>query len=912
MAEAYSVSSRLTLSTNVEAVLKQLIEQFETFDKIVKESKEVLAGFAKETGEVGKGGGTALKDAFAGLKIPQNVMTDLAQIVSDGKAFATSSAEAATAWKEMAAASKSIRNPAPGQGGSGSGGGGGSGRGGGGNGSAGGRGGRGAPWNDFQYNQAEQANERFDLKEDRANAVWQEQDFQKRSKFEADLMATEQKAVLKEIAQREKFEAERDKIERQLLAAEQKAVIDSIAAREKSDRTKYDNDYAKAQYDIRDEKERERQRKSAADEAHYATYGSPEERANAKLQDADYNARKRFQDQQNKGQSHHEFGMGAMGMQMAGDASTSFFENAIGKAFDYEHLFAIITADMRVSADQQKDLRKQVAITSRNVPGSTRAEALEVFTDLKNTFGDFDEAKAELEPMLKLVTTLKMADLKQGGEGNMSQALAMARFIEDQGGAIDPAHPEKYDQAKFDEIAKKAVSIYVATQGRVAPREMLAFQKMARTGGMMMDDHALYEETPYFAQGFGASKLGTAIFSDVQVMLGNRMTPKTEDELGYMGMFGGMKKNKKEKMVWDQDTLREKDLLAHDPYAWIHDVLGAQIAKKLGVDDHTKEGQEAVLLKFTEMAQRSTIAGLWGDVYRNYFPAQKEGRNIAAQDPDMQGHFMKEDPMAQILVFRAAENELMVTLGELLKGPAIEWLKKLTTGLHGIVDFMDAHPKSAEEFVRVAAEVAIGMKILGGVAMAAFFIGPVLKMVGGIAMLGGGLAKLALALIPFEAGGAALAGLAGLEAGAAGLAAAAGGGAAKGGVLKSIMWGGPVAAVGAATYGAFQGARMSGEDIAKHGENGEIPMMMDEFGHAIGYYKPNRPTADSLVSQTSGGPKGTQEDPFVVHVQNQISESGIARGVSSNQSSKMNRPPSGYTGSDVRMDALSLYYAGGG
>jgi hypothetical protein len=73
---------------------------------------------------------------------------------------------------------------------------------------------------------------------------------------------------------------------------------------------------------------------------------------------------------------------------------------------------------------------------------------------------------------------------------------------------------------------------------------------------------------------------------------------------------------------------------------------------------------------------------------------------------------------------------------------------------------------------------------------------------------------------------------------------------------------------------------------------------------APGASKPSAPMASTMPS----GPKGTQEDPFIVHVQNQPTGDDLARGVAGNIAGKMNRAPSGYTGSDMRIDPLQGFY----
>jgi hypothetical protein len=56
-----------------------------------------------------------------------------------------------------------------------------------------------------------------------------------------------------------------------------------------------------------------------------------------------------------------------------------------------------------------------------------------------------------------------------------------------------------------------------------------------------------------------------------------------------------------------------------------------------------------------------------------------------------------------------------------------------------------------------------------------------------------------------------------------------------------------------------------------------------------------------------GSDKGSASNPVNVIVQNQISEAGIARGVSSSQARQFNRPPAGVSGPDPRVDPLGMF-----
>lgn len=856
MAEAFSVSSRLTLSTNVEDVLLKLINQFERFDRVVKSSQEKLEG---EKG--------SLTAAFAGLKLPAGLQAELTSVVNSGREFAASSREAASAWRQIADAAKVARGSSLGAGAGGP-------RAAGGGGRGGGRGSTGAGlWGSG---------------DDWANARWMDQDRTAREKHQADqnhygvFGTPEERAnAMLENANRDKAEADRERADRRKFHEEymlaQRENLDrdmKAAAQEREQRRRFNDDYALARRENTEiDRRAAAEKKAAADRI----------------------------------PTRHDLGQAAMGLQMGGQAGTSFFRSALGADFELEHQFALISGHGNI-AHNEKDpnflahLRERVKDVARTTPGIKQVEVAEIFQDIMTAFGDPEEAYKELPTFAKLVNSLQLGDLHKGGKGEMKQALDLARFIENQGGALDP-RTGLYEPGKFEEIAQKATSVAFATNFRVDPSDYLALQKTAREAGMMLNDHAMYEEIPYFAQSMGASRLGTALFSNLQVLLGDRATPKTEDLLGYYGMYGAKKlktdkngrpvlKHGQPQYEWDQSTLAGREDLKHDTPKWVHDVLGKHITDKMGLDP-TKETDrekakgivEEVLISMTKAGQRSTIAGLYAEMYRNYEVAQKEGANIRAQSPDMQAHMLQTDPMAQVKVFLAAENEFMIALGDLVKGPALTGLKQLTEILHNITDWAskDTNKEFASNVAIIAGGFATAAQAIGTTGVAIMFAAPVIKVLAqSIGFFGG-------ALIPFGAGGSAAAGLTGIAGG-----------------LQGLL--GPIAALfGLLALGskyetpATQGAR---EQIRRDMGPVSPTNMMPQDGYGID----GRPNANSLVGpQTSSAAGSTASNPLNVFVTNQLSEQSISRGVSSSQAKMFNRPPAGVSGPDPRVDPLGMF-----
>jgi hypothetical protein len=104
--------------------------------------------------------------------------------------------------------------------------------------------------------------------------------------------------------------------------------------------------------------------------------------------------------------------------------------------------------------------------------------------------------------------------------------------------------------------------------------------------------------------------------------------------------------------------------------------------------------------------------------------------------------------------FQAAENDLLVTLGGALMGPALESLKELATWLHDVADWAKTHPETAKDLTLVA----------GGLTALSLAAGHIAGIVFAGSVLVDGFAALGVSLAPFAAGAAAAVGLAYLAA----------------------------------------------------------------------------------------------------------------------------------------------------
>jgi hypothetical protein len=845
MAEAFSVSSRLTLSTNVEQVLRGLIEQFEQFDRVVKSSQEKLQG---EKG--------SLTSAFAGLKLPEGLQTELSFVANFGREFAASSKEAASAWRQIAEAAKVARGSTAGGGGTGPrapGGGGGGGRRGGGRGSSGGGGGLWGSGDDWP------------------NARWMDQDWEAKQKHQADQKHYEtfgtpeqRRNAMLENANLDKAEADRERAARRKFSEEyllaQRENLDrdmKAAALEREERRKFNNDYALAQRENRDiDRRASAERKAAADRI----------------------------------PSKHDLGQAAMGLQMGGQAGTGLFESAIMTFFNYRKEMLPNSFNNELSDDDRRLIDTRAKGLVREVPGTTAQENVksinELFTITNDLKASMESAKtyAQMTQVYEAIPGLHQGDHTFAA----TQSLELLQRIYDKNGKIDP---EVLNRGLIAEA-----SVAIGTGGRASPEDYRAMAKQSRAAGMLSNDQFLYEDLPAVMIALGGSRAGTAMAGGYREFARGTMTKGVAEDLKRLGILD-------KKAEWSHGRVENMDkhlagfsTFQENQVQWVREYLLPILEKRDHVDIHDRKKLEAAL---TPLASTNVVLGALSEFAVGMESINKEAEKLRHTSVNDKGEhinpfevMLKENPIQRLKEFHAAENEFMLTLGELVQGPALDGLRKLTDGLRYFTDLakQDENKQLAKNIAEIVGGAAVLAQALGSVGFAIIFAVPVIKS------LVGAFGLVASALVPFEAGGVAGAGLIGIAGGLQGLIA-------------------PIAALfGLLALGAkyetpgTQGAR---EQIRRDMGPVSPTNMTPQDGYGVDgrpLAAPGRPDPKSLVGPGASASAGSSAtNPLNVFVTNQISEQSISRGVSSSQAKMFNRPPAGVSGPDPRVDPLGMF-----
>lgn len=306
----------------------------------------------------------------------------------------------------------------------------------------------------------------------------------------------------------------------------------------------------------------------------------------------------------------------------------------------------------------------------------------------------------------------------------------------------------------------------------------------------------------------------------------------------------------------------------------------------------------AVSKFLSDWSSRQTGLGFMAEMTLGMGGINKESQKIGQSGNTMQV-MQQSDPMQKMREFRAAENELMVTLGQNAIGPAMEALKGLTNVLREMSDIGTSHPNMAGDITLIVGGVSALATAAGNAAMVVFVGAPIVT----------GLRALAGAMSPFAIGGSAAGAMATLPAGLSGVGIALV-------ALAGAVVGIPKIFEGIAGALGLHG----GQDLHGGGKGSRSGITPDATGAspwgALGslFGGPSTPSPSTEGGPHTGGGRGsgTHFSPssfyarpappqviqanLAVHLDGQV----IARNTSYHQAREMSGPPTGMTGFDLR------------
>lgn len=541
----------------------------------------------------------------------------------------------------------------------------------------------------------------------------------------------------------------------------------------------------------------------------------------------------------------HDWLLASIAASTVAETATKGVRAAFDPAANVQSMLQLLQTDTRVSAQQAAEAQKvatQLAIrplSQGGVPGSTIQENLGAIRDLKLITGDLGEALQVLPQFARLASVLNVVHEQR--TGTKDPAFAAAKAVEILGKMFEetrnPVTGEEERRLSMPELVKTMDAItrmVMTTNGRVDPQMFLQFAKQGTVAGMKMSDKFLFQDLPLFLQTQGGYRTGTAFQSMLQVFDEGKLTAKSLQALEDIGLAkpGSVKETKQRDPVTGRLRTRELvdsggiynlPLMFSDLPAYLE--KAQQLMEAKGI-----HGVEAQIDALGKASQRSTIARFLGEALKDLPVFKREEATNQAQINDPLKFLMDKQVNANLQALNAAFENFKTLMGLPAMKDALAMLQKLTQALNEFADFLTKHPTLGKYLTEVGTAAAAVGTTLAAVTTTVWLTAPALKMFKGL--LG--------EIIGLGAKAATI----GLKSAAAPAAEAAAGAAAAGGGAAALV------ATGALLGGAagFAGAFKSGKDIAEHAQQGQTPVMVDEFGNAIGYRQASPPPAKPTVS----------------------------------------------------------------
>lgn len=576
-----------------------------------------------------------------------------------------------------------------------------------------------------------------------------------------------------------------------------------------------------------------------------------------------------------RGTSHVGVLNTAMGLQTAGDSGWSLFTKAIKAEMDVSQQLASLRMNTGVTDADIAEARKMAERITKETPGTTIAGNLHHLVDAFTVMGTFKDALAGTPALAKMAYVL--ANIPGAKKGDTSFANMQA--VEVMQRHVDPV-THKVDMAALNQQLAAMTQVAVGTGGRVDGPAYLGFAKQSRVGGMVANDKYLYEDLPAILIALGGQRAGTGDAAVWNQFVTGKMTKNAFTALQKSGLLGEGAKWKGGQVLDMSKHLKGFELLGQNRVEWTRQhMLGPTGAlANNGIDPTNKM---AVANFLSSWASRQTGLGYFAEMTLGMDAINKERDKIRTTTTTPMQVLEQHDPMQKIREFRAAENELFVTLGKDAMGPALEALRGLTQVLRDLSAWGKEHPNAARDLTL----------IVGGLSALTYAVGTLAAIVFVGAPLIGGLNALATALLPFGAGGVALGALVSLGAGLFGLV-------------------GPLIAAGAAVAGlVFLLGKVHTPDAAATGQveqnrqqrerGSRDPMLgapQDGFGVAPTAPPPSRPSNGLLQPSSWLAPPSSaaQVQPVVLHVDGRE----MGRALIPHLGRQLDGPPTGRTSFD--------------
>jgi hypothetical protein len=335
-----------------------------------------------------------------------------------------------------------------------------------------------------------------------------------------------------------------------------------------------------------------------------------------------------------------------------------------------------------VSDAQRAATQARAQQLSVTIPGVTQSGALHSYGNMYSIIGH-DRAMLIWEKMLKfeqaLGATVGYDKAKDASYAMIRAGDIMGKLVDEKTGKVDTNKLQG-----FLEIANKVNTI---SHGKISPSEILQMAKQGSAGFKSIEKDE--DLMPWFmaAQGMGGARVGTAVMSMYQQMVGGKMTESTARHLQELGLVGAYTKNQGGGVDFRPGSLDQP---------WIHELTKGDAFKGVEMLKGTLEahGKDSNLELF-KIIGKTTVIRLMQDIMSNLPQMMEEaGRAKGVVSIDQQ---LANNNSGNIITAEHNLSEAWKNLMESVAGPNskayIAILNEIAGAFRSLSDYLNKLPQ---------------------------------------------------------------------------------------------------------------------------------------------------------------------------------------------------------------------------
>lgn len=392
----------------------------------------------------------------------------------------------------------------------------------------------------------------------------------------------------------------------------------------------------------------------------------------------------------------------------AGLFGLTMLEKTVPAAREYAHQLQ----QMNVAGMKQVEIAKAIKAawgSAAEVPTSSATDNLKAIRELRMVFGDTQHAIANVATVQKLQAILQ--NTSNGHGGNLAdQAYTVAKALEMRGATLTPG--------TFNLQSDLMTKAVIASGGKVTPQDFLSNITYGRRAAYGWDNTFTYSILPTLIQemkggGSGGGRgPGNALMSAYAAVVGGTIPQKSLKVWNSLGLID------KSKVEWTKagemkgvrpGGITGADLFQANPYAWAQQILTPAMQR---AGQTTPEAMRQTL----QYLFPNRTASIMDQMVMQPWKFQRDQKLIqGAQGLGAYDSLVKRDPFMAQMAMEAQWANVKTQLGLAVLPMLIQGTIKLTAGLRGLSDWMQAHPNLTKGLVIGFAALSAAMTFGGTV-----------------------------------------------------------------------------------------------------------------------------------------------------------------------------------------------------